>query len=1014
MKKLVVILIVVLLVCSKAWGVGLRRPISPSQPMWLVHVDNSYGEDAKKCIDAVPADVLPYVVFNLAVTNSDNYSTLVSYLDVCKQNNVWCMVQCSAGTRNSMDDSVINTYEQLYRNYPNLIGYNFCEQNWGLDATTLTQRLELFSKLIELGVKYGGYLYVNDSQSLSNNPINTIAKMKAWGRYAELTKKYSDHFIFGDKTTMGYGYYDNESAALGMYLSGHAGHYAVRYDQYAWSYSGHGQVFGTEVDGTIPNSLAWFSCPEAAMGISIVEHVMMTGATVIDGPEIPIVTCLIDGRQTPSFKNMICDIVRKIADETIHIPTRQQVLDRTKVCMVLNNFNTVGDDTPLYDGLYQMDGHRTANKTWLKKSGRYATIPTVAVMDDAAGFDIVVAQKTSNLYTDRWATTDAKVTELNALYPEISTGDMYVGRMQDDIYAYNPYLNTNQTATSTIPLQYNSCTNLQLEYTPHTFSVINESTSGLQIYLNNYRTDKDPLWTQYPSTSDGDGLARMTQSSVQEYIKSTFIDNPNHDALRTSVIKVTGCMSKPAYTWADRGSHSASSVSDSYADGTLTLTIQHNGPLDISIPCQGTGTSQSAAAHNSIETPASPVSDVTVYQQHYDFNEYADGDVLLTATSSNSSGTAQIVKYTGNDRTSMVLNPGQNGTGTNKIGVLTLGRFGSESDYSVVWKEYATGQTKGGILLRGTMDYDGANPGVMSGYYFQTNTNISGSTTKMAIRKIANASDGTTAIGNGSSGEKSVTAPASGQPRWYRATANGTTLTFDYSDDGTTWTNVLTRSDADYTQGMTQLLWGLNTNVTTSYYDDIYLVTADHPRHIEVTLTDAGYTSFSNVEAVSFTGTGLEAFVVTSTGDGVVNMTSVTSAPANTGLILKGNAGSYSLPVVSTASTIETNLLVATSQSPYLVGSTDNIYVLANKDNGVGFYKASAGFSVRMGSAYLPLSSSAAAPARSFLNINTGSTGIETIRTAQMTGVYYSLSGIPTCQPTRGIYILNGKKVIVK
>ena len=607
MKRVFLLIIAALFVSSMMWAAEMRRPLSPTQPMWLVHVDNSYGEDAQQCIDAIPSDVRPYVVFNLAITSSDDNAKIAQWLNVCEQNDVWAMVQCSSGTRNSMSDTDITQYEQFFKDYKCLIGYNFCEQNWGFDSESLTTRLELFSSLLELANKYGGYLYVNDSQSLSNNQLNTIAKMKKLARYAENSRLYASNFIFGDKTTMGYGYYDNESACLGMFLGGHAGHYAMRYDQYSWSYSGKAQVFGTEYDKSVPNSLAWFSCPEAVMGMPIVEHLMMTGATVIDGPEIPIVSCLYGGRQTPAFKNMICDIMRKVIDGSIVIPTRQQVLERTKVCMVLNSFNTVGDETPLYEGLYQMDGHRTANKTWLKKSGRYATIPTVATMDDASGFNIRVAQKSYNLYTSRWANTDAKVAELNTLYPEISSGDMYVGRMQNVLLAYNPYVNTDQNTTAIIPLQYNTCTNLQLDYPAHTFSVVTEKADGFSIYLNNYRTDKSALWAQYPSVSDDDGKARMTQYSVQNYIKKTFIDHPTHNTLRQSVITVTGCAVQPTYTLTDRGDHAASSASATYDNGTWTLTVSHNGPVDLQIQCAGNnGGRTSVPDHAAIENVATP------------------------------------------------------------------------------------------------------------------------------------------------------------------------------------------------------------------------------------------------------------------------------------------------------------------------------------------------------------------------------------------------------------------------
>lgn len=576
-------LLVSIIVAAEAWGTAMRRPISPAQPVWLVHIDHSYGEDAQTCIDAIPDDVLPYVVFNIAVTNAEQYATIEQDLATCEANGVWAMVQPSAGTRSSMSDTDATVYEQLYKNYSCLIGYNFCEQNWGFDAASLKTRLALFVELLRLADEYGGYLYVNDAQSLSNNPINTIAKMKASADYAAATRQYADHFIYGHKTTMGYGYYDNESACLGMFLSGHAGHYAIRFDQYAWSYSGRGQVFAAESNTAMPNSLAWFSCPEAAMGAAIVEQVMLNGATVIDGPEIPIINCLYKGRQTPAFKNMVCDIVRHVADGTIPIPSREEVLERTHVAFVCNQYNTVGDDTPLYEGLYQVDGHRRQNRSWLKAAGRYPTIPTMATTDDAENFDIIVAQKGDHRYTDRWTDTDAKVDELSQLYPAVSTGDLFVGKSGEAFLAYNPYLNTNQTATADIPLDATLAQTLGLSFTPHTFCVVNAKEQELHLYLNNYRTDKDDLWAQYPKTSEDDGLARMTQSTVQSYMLNTFIDHPTHDQLRESVVRLTGCKRRPVVRWTDRGYHATSTVQETWTNGTLTLTIRHNGPLDITV-----------------------------------------------------------------------------------------------------------------------------------------------------------------------------------------------------------------------------------------------------------------------------------------------------------------------------------------------------------------------------------------------------------------------------------------------
>ena len=1014
----------------------MRRSLGPTQPMWLVHIDGSYGEDAQKCIDAIPADVKPYVVFNIAMTKAENYSYITNALNVCKQNGVWAMVQPSSGSRNSMSNTDIAGYEQLYQTYPNLIGFNFCEQNWFETAEEFVPRLELFCKLMELGNKYGGYLYVNDSQSISNANRNTIAKMKSYARYAACSKRYADNFIYGDKTTMGYGYYDNESACLGMYLSGHAGNYAIRYDQYSWSYSGHGQVFGTETSGAYEATLAWFSCPEALMGISIVEHLMLQGATVIDGPEVPIVTCLFDGQQTPSFKNMICDILRRVIDGTITIPSRTEVLARTKMALAINNTAyTVPDEANIYDGLYQMDGSRNNNKTWLKRSGRYPSIPTVATAADAAAITAnYVALSGDNLYSDRWTDNNAKVAWFNEQYPVISTGDMYVARISNGIYAYNPYINTDQNAQASIPFKFNTCNSLELEYTPHTFSVVKESATGLKVYLNNYRTDKNSYWS-------GSAVSGMTQTTLQTTYLKPFIASPNDGTLRTSTIKVTGCSEKPTARWKDRGSHSASSCYESYEDGTWTLTINHNGPVDIEITCQGSATGRETAP-----TPASvgticqpttaPMHDHAAYA--YDFESYSEGDAYGCIA-----GTVQVVTQQG----SKMLNPQNNGSGTNKIGVTTLGQFGVESNYSVTWKEYTTSATKGGMLLRGIADYEGGNPGVLSGYFFQTTTSITNKKTDLAIRKLVNSNDGTTgstSLSNLKTGSITWTDAQTSVLRWYRATVNGSTLTFEYSDDGTDFTVGATCTDETFASaGVTQLLWGLNTNVKTSYYDDVTMtpataVPANEDRtdyagaadpeasvswttvtgqtSVSVTVPAAGYTSFSSTYPLDFTGSGVKAYVVASadTDNSLVYLSEVTSVPAHTGLLLKASKGTYSVNIANGAPLLTgDNLLKATSEESHTVTAAEagHVYILARQNEVTGFYTAASGLTVPVGYAYLYLPTPSEARMLSFGD----ATGINTVQSLKFkVQSYYDLQGRRINAPSRGLYITNGKKVIVK
>ena len=101
----------------------------------------------------------------------------------------------------------------------------------------------------------------------------------------------------------------------------------------------------------------------------------------------------------------------------------------------------------------------------------------------------------------------------------------------------------------------------------------------------------------------------------------------------------------------------------------------------------------------------------------------------------------------------------------------------------------------------------------------------------------------------------------------------------------------------------------------------------------------------------------------------------------------------------------------------------DNVRVFnintADVRNPIGFYKLnSAVTSVPGNKAFLVLTSTEAQAKSFVLSFDDGeTTGIETInveKNATEDGVYYDLQGRRVEHPTRGIYILNGKKVVIK
>ena len=106
-----------------------------------------------------------------------------------------------------------------------------------------------------------------------------------------------------------------------------------------------------------------------------------------------------------------------------------------------------------------------------------------------------------------------------------------------------------------------------------------------------------------------------------------------------------------------------------------------------------------------------------------------------------------------------------------------------------------------------------------------------------------------------------------------------------------------------------------------------------------VSVGSSGYATFSCDRALNFAGTDIKAYVASGVSSTVVNMTSVTNVPANTGLFLKGTTANIPVIETSQATAVSGNLLYpGTGES---VASTNDTYryVFQNQTSGAGFYK---------------------------------------------------------------------------
>lgn len=162
---------------------------------------------------------------------------------------------------------------------------------------------------------------------------------------------------------------------------------------------------------------------------------------------------------------------------------------------------------------------------------------------------------------------------------------------------------------------------------------------------------------------------------------------------------------------------------------------------------------------------------------------------------------------------------------------------------------------------------------------------------------------------------------------------------------------------------------------------------------------------FSNVS-------GLKAYVATAAAAGKVTLEEVGAVPTGTPLMLIGTANTeYTVPVTATATAPATNMFRAGDVTKVFDGTTFD-YILYS--DGL-FYQIGSG-SVATTKAYLHCDTDPTASGSRSLAISFGNetTGISNVNANVKENSYYDLQGRSVAQPQKGLYIVNGKKVIIK
>ncbi|WP_027449243.1 chitobiase/beta-hexosaminidase C-terminal domain-containing protein [Xylanibacter brevis] len=255
---------------------------------------------------------------------------------------------------------------------------------------------------------------------------------------------------------------------------------------------------------------------------------------------------------------------------------------------------------------------------------------------------------------------------------------------------------------------------------------------------------------------------------------------------------------------------------------------------------------------------------------------------------------------------------------------------------------------------------------------------------------------------------------------------SGGTFKVQYSANGSDYTDLATYTTLGDTQ--TETFDSDDLPATTRFIKWIYtskssgnvgLGAINLTGHVSATMGTNGYTTFADKHALDLEHlpSGLTAYKAGVTGT-TVTFTEIKdqAVPANTGLLLKGEASeTYNIPVAASGTDVTGNAFLVNTAGTTFTGD-DNYYYFGLKKNTLTFGLFDpASVAIPANKAYLKVSKSAGARELTVL-FDDEATGIEDLTPAlsKGEGVVFDMMGRRVVTPAKGLYIVNGRKVFVK
>lgn len=515
---------------------------------------------------AVTWNVVPEDLRRNAAIVYDGFKVDSINFDALKKNHVPVILQLENWNSWEKDPVIpVDKLETLFKKYDNIIGVSFVEQSCAvMNEIQIARMIETMN----LCGKYKALFIWEDGAG--NNLDNVFAIAGRDSRLYNTIKANREYVILINKMVGSQQHFLNQSLIMGFWLSDLCTAWGVNCEDFYWWESGFSLRYqdtqGWEHTGLANITRSRYCVPDALIG-QMMGLSMIQGASVFSFENADRI--LAHGNtMVPVFSKVIHPLHTMAQNGAI--PSKEQVRSRIRVVYHADDWESQNIRLPgeaLFRDLYGCNQYtddfilsKKVSPEFIPYNGRYFNLPVIPTLGkDAATqyFSTILDSKT--LPADKKGFFDS-------LYAANATGDACVMDVDNLRFISNPYENSNISSdfgiVSVKEGQYRLGGTLQ----PHSYLYVTEFGGKVQLHINNYTVDTDTAVWNNPQF-EGNAF-------LDEYIKP---DCKWAQAQRKTVITVKGIK--------DTGKISSSGgVVDQKVNGdTITLTIQHNGPVDITL-----------------------------------------------------------------------------------------------------------------------------------------------------------------------------------------------------------------------------------------------------------------------------------------------------------------------------------------------------------------------------------------------------------------------------------------------